>query len=53
MLGYKDLPFDVIQIGEFFVELIKEGKIKIARKVKERPSPSDCHLPKNLRRSIG
>ncbi len=29
MLGYKELPFEVMQTGEFYYELLKSGRIKI------------------------
>jgi len=45
MLGWKDLPFEVIQTGEFYVELLKAGKIKIARKIKEPVTLQDpCNI---------
>lgn len=50
MLGYKDLPFEVIQTGEFYYDLLKEGKIKIARKIKE---PVTLQDPCNIIRRAG
>jgi Fe-S oxidoreductase len=45
MLGMKTLPFDVIQTGEFWVELLKAGKIKIVRKIKEPVTLQDpCNI---------
>jgi Fe-S oxidoreductase len=50
MLGYKDLPFEVMQTGEFWYELLMKGKIKIARKVKE---PVTLQDPCNIIRRAG
>ena len=50
MLGYKELPFEIIQVGEYFVELIREGRIKIARKIKDRVTLQD---PCNIIRRAG
>jgi len=50
MLGYKDLPFEVIQTGEFYYDLLKEGKIKIARKLK---APVTLQDPCNIIRRAG
>jgi len=50
MLGYRDLPFEVIQTGEFYYDLLKEGKIKIARKIKE---PVTLQDPCNIIRRAG
>lgn len=45
MLGWKDLPFEVIQTGEFWVDLLKAGKLKIARKIKEPVTLQDpCNI---------
>jgi Fe-S oxidoreductase len=45
MLGMKVLPFEVIQTGEFWVELLKAGKIKIVRKIKEPVTLQDpCNI---------
>lgn len=50
MLGWKNLPFEVIQTGEFYYDLLKEGKIKIARKIKE---PVTLQDPCNIIRRAG
>jgi Fe-S oxidoreductase len=50
MLGYKDLPFEVMQTGEFWHELLMKGKIKIVRKVKE---PVTLQDPCNIIRRAG
>jgi Fe-S oxidoreductase len=50
MLGYKDLPFEVIQTGEFYYDLLKEGKLKIVRKIKE---PVTLQDPCNIIRRAG
>jgi Fe-S oxidoreductase len=50
MLGWKDLPFKMYQSIEFFHELLMEGRIKIARKIKE---PVTIHDPCNLVRRAG
>ena len=50
MLGWKDLPFEVMQTGEFYVDLLKTGKIKIARKIKEHVTLQD---PCNIIRRAG
>jgi len=50
MLGYRDLPFEVIQTGEFYYDLLKEGKIKIARKIK---TPVTLQDPCNIIRRAG
>jgi len=50
MLGYKDLPFEVMQTGEFYYDLLKQGKIKIVRKVKE---PVTLQDPCNIIRRAG
>ena len=50
MLGYKELPFEVMQTGEFYYDLLKQGKIKIVRKVKE---PVTLQDPCNIIRRAG
>jgi Fe-S oxidoreductase len=50
MLGYKELPFEVVQTGEFYYRLLKAGKIKIARKIKE---PVTLQDPCNMIRRAG
>ena len=50
MLGYKDLPFEVMQTGEFYYDLLKSGKIKIARKIK---TPVTLQDPCNIIRRAG
>ncbi|MEW6066794.1 MAG: heterodisulfide reductase-related iron-sulfur binding cluster [Nitrospirota bacterium] len=52
MLGYKNLPFEVMQVGEFFYELIRDGKIKIDKnkKIKE---PVTLQDPCNIIRRAG
>ena len=45
MLGWKTLPFDVMQTGELYVDLLKQGKIKIVRKIKEPVTLQDpCNI---------
>jgi Fe-S oxidoreductase len=45
MLGMKVLPFEVMQTGEFWVELLKKGKLKIVRKIKEPVTLQDpCNI---------
>jgi Fe-S oxidoreductase len=45
MLGMKVLPFEVMQTGEFWVEMLKTGRIKIARKIKEPVTMQDpCNI---------
>ena len=45
MLGMKTLPFEVMQTGEFWVEMLKKGRIKIARKIKEPVTLQDpCNI---------
>jgi len=45
MLGMKTLPFEVIQTGEFWVDLLKAGKLKIVRKIKEPVTLQDpCNI---------
>ncbi|MFZ3136464.1 MAG: heterodisulfide reductase-related iron-sulfur binding cluster [Thermodesulfovibrionales bacterium] len=50
MLGWKDLPFEVMQTGEFYYDLLKSGRIKIARKIKE---PVTLQDPCNIIRRAG
>jgi Fe-S oxidoreductase len=52
MLGWKDLPFEVMQTGEFYYELLMDGRIKIdkAKKIKE---PVTLHDPCNIIRRAG
>ena len=52
MLGYKDLPFEVIQTGEYYHELLETGRIKIdpKKKIKELVTLQD---PCNLVRRAG
>jgi len=50
MLGWKDLPFEVMQTGTFWVEMLKSGRIKIARKIKEPVTMQD---PCNIIRRAG
>jgi len=50
MLGWKELPFKLYQSIEFFHELIRDGRIKIVRKIKE---PVTIHDPCNLVRRAG
>jgi Fe-S oxidoreductase len=45
MLGWKTLPFEVMQTGELYVDLLKKGKIKIVRKIKEPVTLQDpCNI---------
>lgn len=50
MLGYKELPFEVMQTGEFWHSLLMQGRIKIVRKVKE---PVTLQDPCNIIRRAG
>jgi len=50
MLGWKELPFEVMQTGEFWQELLMKGKIKIAKKIKEPVTMQD---PCNVIRRAG
>jgi Fe-S oxidoreductase len=50
MLGWKDLPFEVMQTGTFWAELLKSGRLKIARKIKEPVTMQD---PCNIIRRAG
>ncbi|MEW6215162.1 MAG: heterodisulfide reductase-related iron-sulfur binding cluster [Nitrospirota bacterium] len=50
MLGWKELPYEVMHPGEFYYDLMKEGKIKIARKIKE---PVTLQDPCNIIRRAG
>lgn len=49
-MGYKDLPFEIMQSGEFYYELLKSGRIKIARKIK---TPVTLQDPCNIIRRAG
>jgi Fe-S oxidoreductase len=47
MMGYKELPFEIMQTGEFYYDLLKSGRIKIdkSKKIKERVTLQDpCNL---------
>ncbi len=50
LLGYKELPFRVLHAVEFYYELVKSGRLKIARKIK---TPVTVHEPCNLVRRKG
>lgn len=50
MLGYKELPFEIIQTGEFYYDLLKSGRIKIVRKIKDHVTLQD---PCNIIRRAG
>jgi Fe-S oxidoreductase len=50
MLGYKELPFEIIQTGEFYYDLLKSGRIKIVRKIKDSVTLQD---PCNIIRRAG
>lgn len=50
LLGYKNLPFEVLHAVEFYYELIKSGKLKVIKKIKE---PVTIHDPCNLVRRKG
>jgi Fe-S oxidoreductase len=52
MMGYKDLPYEVLQPGEFYYELLVSGKLKIdpAKKIKE---PVTLQDPCNIVRRAG
>lgn len=50
LLGYKELPFEVLHATEFYNELIKTGKLKIKKKIKE---PVTLQDPCNLVRKKG
>jgi Fe-S oxidoreductase len=50
MLGWKDLPIEVVHPGEFYYDLIRDGKIKIAKKIKE---PVTLQDPCNVIRRAG
>jgi Fe-S oxidoreductase len=52
MLGYKDLPFQVMQTGEFFHELLESGRIAIDEK-KRIQEPVTLQDPCNLVRRGG
>ncbi len=50
LLGYKELPFEILHATEFYHELIKNGKLKIKRKIKE---PVTLQDPCNIIRRAG
>ena len=52
MMGYKDLPYEVMQPGEFYYELLVSGRLKIdpAKKIKE---PVTLQDPCNIIRRAG
>jgi len=52
MLGYKELPYDIMHPGEFYYELLVSGRIKIdpAKRIKE---PVTLHDPCNVIRRAG
>jgi len=52
MMGYKDLPYEVLQPGEFYYELLVTGRLKIdpAKKIKE---PVTLQDPCNIIRRAG
>jgi len=50
MLGYRDLPFEVMQTGEYYYELLKAGRIKIVKKIKQ---PVTLQDPCNIIRRAG
>jgi len=52
MMGYKDLPYEILQPGEFYYELLATGRIKIdpAKKIKE---PVTLQDPCNVIRRAG
>jgi Fe-S oxidoreductase len=52
MMGYKDLPYEILQPGEFYYELLVTGRIKIdpAKKIKE---PVTLQDPCNVIRRAG
>jgi Fe-S oxidoreductase len=50
MLGYRDLPFEVMQTGEFYYDLIRSGRIKIVKKIKQ---PVTLQDPCNIIRRAG
>jgi Fe-S oxidoreductase len=52
MMGYKDLPYEVMQPGEFYYELLVTGRLKIdpAKKIKE---PVTFQDPCNIIRRAG
>jgi Fe-S oxidoreductase len=52
MLGYKELPFEVMQTGEYYYGLLKSGRIKIdpSKKIKE---PVTLQDPCNIIRRAG
>jgi Fe-S oxidoreductase len=50
MLGYKELPFEALHAVEFYYELMRKGKLKVIKKIKE---PVTIHEPCNLIRRKG
>jgi len=52
MLGFKELPFEVIQTGEYYYRLLKSGRLKIdpSKKIKELVTLQD---PCNIIRRAG
>ncbi len=50
LLGYKDLPFEILHATEFYYELLKTGKLRIKKKIKE---PVTLQDPCNLVREKG
>jgi len=52
MMGYKDLPYEILQPGEFYYELLVTGRLKIdpAKKIKE---PVTLQDPCNIIRRAG
>ena len=52
MMGYKEIPFEVMHPGEFYYELLVSGRLKIdpAKKIKE---PVTLHDPCNVIRRAG
>jgi Fe-S oxidoreductase len=47
MMGYKDLPYEILQSGEFYYELLVTGRIKIdpTKKIKEPVTLQDpCNI---------
>jgi len=51
-MGYKDLPYEILQPGEFYYELLVTGRLKIdpAKKIKE---PVTLQDPCNIIRRAG
>jgi len=50
LLGYKELPFEVLHATEFYYELLKTEKLKVKKKIKE---PVTLQDPCNLVRKKG